>query len=129
MQCRVGQAFLFRVGVSRHLLLGEQWRDVTTIEKIRDHGLACGYKFQVTSFKANSKQSIVSVKNIGVAPIYYDAFMTVNGIRSQESLKGLLPGTQHEFHVSSGGDPSKIKLTIECERLVSGQSIEFKAEL
>jgi len=110
-------------------LLGEQWRDVTTIEKIRDHGLACGYKFQVTSFKANSKQSIVSVKNIGVAPIYYDAFMTVNGIRSQESLKGLLPGTQYEFHVSSGGDPSKIKLTIECDRLVLGQSIEFTAEL
>jgi len=110
-------------------LLGDEWPPLTTMEKIRDHGLACGYKFQVTSFKANSKESIVSVKNIGVAPIYYDAFMTVNGIRSQESLKGLLPGTQHEFHVSSGGDPSKIKLTIECDRLVSGQSIEFKAEL
>lgn len=110
-------------------LLGEQWPPWTTMAKIGEHGLACGYKFQVTSFKANSKDSIVSVKNIGVAPIYYDAFMTVNGIRSQESLKGLLPGMQHEFHVSSGGDPSKIKLTIECDRLVSGQSIEFKAEL
>lgn len=110
-------------------LLGDEWRLMTTMEKIRDHGLACGYKFQITSFKANSKESIVGVTNIGVAPIYYDAFMTVNGIRSQESLKGLLPGMQREFHISSGGDPSNIKLTIECDRLVSGQRIEFKAEL
>ena len=59
-------------------LLGDEWPRLTTMDKIRDHGLDCGYKFQVTSFKASSTESIVEVTNIGVAPIYYDAFITVN---------------------------------------------------
>ena len=34
----------------------------------------------------------MTVTNRGVAPIYHDAYLAVNGVRSERSLKGLLPG-------------------------------------
>ena len=62
------------------------------MSRIAAAGMATGYKFQITSFKASNSQARVTVKNTGIAPIYFDAFVTVNQVRSQSSLKGLLPG-------------------------------------
>jgi hypothetical protein len=67
------------------------------------------------------------VSNKGVAPIYYDTFVAVNGIRAKESLKGLLPGESNRYDVASGG--ANAKLEIECDRLVHGQRIGFDANL
>jgi hypothetical protein len=67
------------------------------------------------------------VANSGVAPIYYDAFVAVNGIRAEGSLKGLLPGEERLFTVPSGG--TNPELSIECDRLVPGQRIDFEADL
>lgn len=67
------------------------------------------------------------MKNIGIAPIYYDAFPAIGGVRSPESLKGLLPGEMRTFRVASGG--SSPDLAIECDRLVPGQTIEYEADL
>nr|MCU0709910.1 hypothetical protein [Pirellula sp.] len=66
---------------------------------------------------------------IGAAgqPIYYDAFPTVNGVRSEQSLKGLLPGERKLFEIEAGGESPT--LSIECDRLVPGQKIEFDADL
>jgi hypothetical protein len=96
-------------------------------DRIRDAGMACGYRFQITRFEASAKQSVVVVRNTGIAPIYYDAFPAVNGVRSKESLKGLLPGESRSFAVESGG--AAPVLTIQSDRLVRGQQIEFDAEL
>jgi archaellum component FlaF (FlaF/FlaG flagellin family) len=95
--------------------------------RIKSAGMAIGYKFKVTSFKASSSDARVVVENTGIAPIYADAWVAVNGVRSSSSLKGLLPGQSREFSVPSGG--SSPDLTIVCDRLVSGQSIEFEADL
>jgi hypothetical protein len=108
-------------------LIGEQWPRWTTRDRIREHGIACGYRFRVTAFETSSSAARVTVSNTGVAPIYYDAFVAVNGIRAKESLKGLLPGESHRFDVASGG--ANAKLEIECDRLVPGQSIGFDANL
>jgi len=108
-------------------MICEQWPRWTTMERIREHSLACGYRFKVTDFESGDTAAQVTVANVGVAPIYYDAYVTVNGVRAQDSLKGLLPGEECRFAVASGGsDP---KLTIESDRLVPGQRIEFEAEL
>jgi hypothetical protein len=108
-------------------MICEQWPRWTTMERICEHGLACGYKFKITAFEVSDTAARVTVTNTGAAPIYYDAFVAVNGVRAQESLKGLLPGEDRQFTVASGGaDP---KLTIECDRLVAGQRIEFEADL
>lgn len=108
-------------------MICEQWPRWTTMERIREHGLACGYKFKVTAFEASDTAAHVTVANTGVAPIYYEAFVAVNGVRAEESLKGLLPGKGRRFTVASGG--TNPKLTIECNRLVPGQRIEFDADL
>ncbi len=108
-------------------MICEQWPRWTTMERIREHSLACGYRFRITAFEASDTAARVTVANTGVAPIYYDAFVAVNGVRARDSLKGLLPGETREFTVLAGG--TNAELTIECDRLVPGQRIEFEAEL
>jgi len=108
-------------------MICEQWPRWTTMERIREYGMACGYRFRVTAFEASDSESRVTVLNSGVAPIYYDAYVTVNGVRARNSLKYLQPGESMRFEVSSGGRSPK--LTIECDRLVAGQRIEFEADL
>lgn len=96
-------------------------------ERIREAGLACGYRFRVTRLEASADRTVVTIKNVGIAPIYHDAFPTVAGTRAQQSLKGLLPTETRTFEVAAGG--STPQLTIESDRLVPGQRIEFEAEL
>jgi len=108
-------------------MLAEGWGRLTTLDKIKEHSMACGYRFRVTGFEAGPAASRVTVTNTGVAPIYYDAWPAVNGVRAQESLKLLAPGESRRFTVASGG--AKPVLTIECDRLAPGQRIEYDADL
>jgi len=108
-------------------MITEQWLRWITVDRLRQNSMDCGYKFQITDFKTNENSAKITVKNIGVAPIYYDAFVTVNGVRSTESLKYLQAGNSREFLVRSGG--KKPRLTIESDRLVPGQKIEYVADL
>ncbi len=94
-----------------------------TPARIKQASMATGYLFKITSFLSKQDSSIVTVKNVGVAPIYYNAYVAVNGIRSTVSLKHLLPGDSIVCPVSAGGDNPV--LTIESDRLVEGQSIEY----
>jgi hypothetical protein len=97
------------------------------MDRLRSAGLACGYRFQITGFEATPYRSRITVINRGVAPIYRDAFLAVNGVRSDRSLKGLLPGQSRTDEILSTGDAPK--LTIACDHLVPGQAIEFDADL
>jgi hypothetical protein len=97
------------------------------MDRLRSAGLACGYRFQITGFESGARRSRVTVTNRGVAPIYHDAFLAVNGVRSERSLKGLLPGASRTDEIASGG--ALPRLTIACDRLVPGQSIDYDADL
>lgn len=108
-------------------MICEQWPRWTTMERIREHGMACGYKFRVTRFEASESESRVTVLNSGVAPIYYDAYVAVNGERARKSLKYLQPGESLALEIPAGG--TQPRLSIECDRLVPGQRIEFEADL
>jgi hypothetical protein len=108
-------------------MIGSDQPDYQTMSRIAAAGMATGYKFQITRFKASESQAFVTVKNTGIAPIYYDAFVAVDGVRSKTSLKEILPGQSKEFAIAAGG--SAPELTIECDRLVPGQKIEFDADL
>lgn len=64
--------------------------------------------------------------NAGTAPIYRDAYVAVNGVRSAESRR-LAPGKSRGDEVAAGGDhPS---LEIQSDHLVEGQEIEFEANI
>jgi hypothetical protein len=108
-------------------LIGEQWPRWTTTNRISMLGMACGYRFKITAFQASADAAHVTVLNTGVAPIYFDAFVAVNGVRAKGTLKGLLPGESRRYDVASGG--TNPQLAIECDRLVPGQRIDFEADL
>jgi hypothetical protein len=108
-------------------MICEQWPRWTGMKAVGEYGKACGYRFKVTAFDTSPSAARATVLNAGVAPIYVDAFVAVNGVRSTETLKGLLPGKSRCFNIASGG--AKPKLIIECDRLVPGQRIEFEADL
>ncbi|WP_406694096.1 DUF4832 domain-containing protein [Singulisphaera sp. Ch08] len=108
-------------------IIGDDQPRFQNPERIREAGMACGYRFRVTQFAASASRSTVTIQNTGIAPFYYDAFPTVNGVRSQDSLKGLLPTQTRTFQVGAGGGAPT--LTIASDRLVRGQRIEFDADL
>ena len=104
-------------------IIGNDQPNYQTTERIKQASMASGYQFKIVSFKTKTDSSVVVVKNGGVAPIYYDAFVSVNGVRSPQSLKLLAPGESLECAIAAGGDNPL--LTIESDRLVPGQTIGY----
>lgn len=92
-------------------------------DRIKEASMASGYRFKIVSLKTAADTSVFEILNYGVAPIYYDAFITVDGIRSDKSLKLLAPGESEIFSVQAGAKEAQI--SIESDKLVSGQEIEF----
>lgn len=97
-----------------------------TASRFKEASMACGYHFVLTGLYANKERTAAFVTNTGIAPIYRDAYLSVGGVRSETSLKGLLPGdTLLVFidKVTSGSD-----LTIESDYILPGQKIQFDTE-
>jgi len=114
-----------RFGIS--YLIGDGQPNYQPMERIREAGMACGYRFRVVSFESAPGRSRVGVRNEGIAAIYHDAFVAVDGVRSGESLRRLAPGEEAVFEIASGGEAPE--LMIESDRLVPGQRIEYAAAL
>lgn len=122
---RTYEALSARFGIT--YMIGNDQPNHQSVERIRDAGLANGYKLEVLAFRASETHAEVDVRNFGIAPLYYDAWVAVDGVRANESLRGLLPGQTRTYAVAAGG--ASPTLTIECDRLVAGQRIEFRADL
>jgi len=98
-------------------------------QRIAEAGMATGYRFRITSAQRLDSKVRLEVINEGVAPIYRDAYFANDMQRSSISLKGLLPG---ETRVVELADPAKkipAALTIQSDYLVTGQEIQFLADL
>lgn len=108
-------------------MIGNDQFAYQTPQRIEEASLSIGYHFKVTAFQTNGIATMITITNTGVAPIYYDAFPAVNGIRSEESLKGLINGESKTFTINAVAVNESLK--IEADRLVSGQEIQFDATL
>lgn len=108
-------------------MIGNDQPEYQPMSRIKEAGLVSGYKFKLDKFLVSENSSIVTISNFGVAPIYYDAYVTVNGVRATNSLKGLAPGESKDFEVASGGDTPV--LTIESDRLLASQKIQYKGNV
>lgn len=98
--------------------------------RIKEASMATGYAFRITNLESNGEIVRISIRNEGIAPIYYDAYPSINGQRSTASLKGLLPNNTRNIEINIGEhNPLDIELEIECDRLVTGQIIQFNADL
>ena len=68
------------------------------------------------------------VANVGVAPIYRDAFVEVEGVRGDFNLRTLMPGD--ETWVTMACPASKTsRPKIACDHLVPGQEIQYQADV
>ena len=108
-------------------IIGDDQPRFQSPEVIRNAGMACGYRFKVIRFLTSSTASELEIENTGIAPIYYNAYPAVDGVRSGTTLKGLEPGQRRQFRIAKGGVLPVV--TIECDRLVPGQKIGFEADL
>ena len=98
-----------------------------TAARFKEASMACGYHFVLTGLYANDKNTAAFVTNTGIAPIYRDAWLAVDGVRSKTSLKGLLPGDTCLVYidkVTNGRD-----LTIESDYILPNQRIQFDTDL
>lgn len=108
-------------------MIGNDQPKYQTMERIKNAGMACGYRYRITEFKRDGTSYKVKVKNTGVAPIYRDAYVAINKVRAETSLINLQPGMEVEYKIEAPGTQSV--LAIECDHLVNGQIIEFEANL
>jgi hypothetical protein len=114
-------------------IIGNDQPEYQSAARIKEAGLAAGYRFTVTGASASEKATTVTIRNDGVAPLYYDAWPSLKGTRSTSSLKGLQPGASKSFMIaavppSGSRDISKL-FSIACDRLLAGQTIQFQASL
>jgi hypothetical protein len=108
-------------------MIGNDQPGYQSAGRIRSAGMVSGYRFRINGFSASADSSIVEVENTGVAPVYYDTWVAVNGVRAKVSLKHLAPDSTLTCRIPAGGEAPE--LTIECDRLVDGQVIGFEADL
>ncbi|SFC11196.1 hypothetical protein SAMN04487891_10621 [Flagellimonas taeanensis] len=104
-------------------MIGNDQYKYQSVDRIKEASINTGYKFEVTDFIKTNGTSKITVKNIGTAPIYYDAYLTINGHKATSSLKSLIPNQEKEFTIDYDGNED---LEIICNRLLSGQTIDFK---
>ncbi len=102
-----------------------------TVDRVKEASMNSGYRFKITSFQVSNTEAKVKVKNTGIAPIYHNAYVTVNGVRSSVSLKGLLPNATMEYTVSglTIGSSDTPTLTITSDKLLTGATIPYQATL
>ena len=102
-----------------------------TKSRVYEASSYAGYKFQITGYTVNKVSAAVRVKNIGIAPLYHNAYVTVKGVRSNTSLKGLLPGKEATYTVSGIeiGDKESPEPSITSDKLLEGATIPYKASL
>ncbi len=106
-------------------MIGDGQPKFQKMNRIAEAGMACGYRFRVTELQTDRKVTRVVITNSGVAPCYYDAYPAINSVRAAESLKGLSPGETKTFNIDANAFDGT--LTIQCDRLVAGQTIEYEA--
>lgn len=101
-----------------------------TKERVYEASSYAGYKFEITGYAVNKVSAAVRVKNIGIVSLYHNAYVTVNGVRSEKS-KGLLPGEEATFTVAGLkiGDSETPEVSITSDKLLKDATIPYKANL
>lgn len=98
-------------------------------ERITEAAMSMGYRFEVRDFKVlEGKSAEVLIANVGVAPIYRDAFVEVEGVRGDLNLRTLMPGDEAWVTIACEAKTSS-RPAIACDHLVEGQDIQYQADI
>lgn len=103
-----------------------------TPERFKEGSMATGYRFCVTECKTDGVNTLITLTNKGVAPLYHDAFFSIGGVRSVQTLKGLLPGEVLTVMVSAPlacdalGKATEVPVIVS-DHILQTQVIEYDA--
>ena len=111
-------------------IIGNDQPGYKSRERVLEASRAMGYRFEILDFRVKGGVgSAVRIENVGVAPIYHDAFLAVDGIRSGYNLMQLMPGESVWVEIKDASVSASPVLSIACDRLVPGQRISFDADV
>ena len=99
------------------------------MSRIKQASMSMGYRFAVKDYRQKGDEAAVLIANVGVAPIYRDAYVEVGGVKGEYSLKNLLPGEEVWIHFKGSGISAQSVPEIVCGHLVPGQKIEYDADV
>ena len=112
------------------LIIGNDQPRYKDWDRIVEASRSMGYNFAVLDFKIKKGTgSAVLIKNTGVAPIYHDAYVCVDGKRGEYNLMNLMPGEEKWVEIKDASVSASPTLTIACDRLVPGQTIGYDADI
>ena len=98
-------------------------------ERIAEAAMSMGYRFEIRDFQVKEGEgAAVRVANVGVAPIYRDAFVEVEGVRGELNLRTLMPGEEAWVTIPCKASKAS-RPAIACDHLVPGQEIEYQADI
>jgi len=98
-------------------------------ERLKEASMAMGYRFEIRDFRIKEGEgAAVLVANVGVAPIYRDAFVAVEGVRGSYNLRSLMPGDE-AWVVIPCRATSASRPALVSDHLVSGQEIQYQADI
>ena len=112
-------------------IIGADQPGKQTDARIQEAAMSMGYRFEVKDFRVKDGEALVCIANVGVAPIYRHAYVAVNGVRGDYSLRYLMPGERTWVRITDSGiSASSCTVSIECDHLVPKQKgIEFQANI
>ena len=110
-------------------IIGNDQPGKQTPERIAEAAMSMGYRFEIRDFQVKEGElAAVRIANVGVAPIYRDAFVEVDGVRGDLNLRTLMPGDEAWVTVACKASKTS-RPAIACDHLVSGQEIQYQADI
>lgn len=110
-------------------IIGNDQPGYQSMDRIKEASMSMGYKFEIRDYRVKGNEAALLIANIGVAPIYRDAYVSVGGVRGEYSLRNLMPGEEVWIHFKGEGVSAEVVPEIESAHLVPGQKIEYKASV
>ena len=115
--------------VHMSFIIGNDQPGKQTEERIKEAAMSMGYRFKIREFRVKEGEgALVRIANVGVAPIYRDTYVQVEGVRSRENLRDLMPGEEMCILIPCRASAASIP-SIACDHLVTGQQIEYEAHV
>ena len=110
-------------------IIGNDQPGKQTPERIAEAAMSMGYRFEIRDFQVKEgEKAAVRIANVGVAPIYRDAFVQVEGVRGDLNLRNLMPGDEAWVLIPCPATTAS-RPSIACDHLVSGQEIQYQADI
>ena len=98
-----------------------------TPKRYREAAQACGYDLRLVRVSVADGALEGEFANDGVAPLYHDVYPEAAGVRSETSLRGLLPGETRTFRIALPAQDSEAAqgLRLVSDKLLPGVTLPF----